>query len=234
MNVTTLEQVALEARDVEVALRLYRDVLGLQETPAEEPGESALAVGETLLNICHVRGGPAAREGIAYLTFGAPDAAAGVGLTWVDPGTVQGLRAAVRPPSARAPAAPGMVLGIDHVVVSSGDSAATAAAVHDALGLEIRRTMSRPGTGAHLEFAKISGVVIEFAGPPEPKPPPVTATYWGLVFAVQDIAEATHALRASGYERSEPRDAVQPGALIATVKGYTGGVPLALIQYGAR
>jgi len=75
--------------------------------------------------------------------------------------------------------------------------------------------------------------VIEFAGPPEPRPGPLAAKYWGMVFTVADIAAVSGVLRDGGHEVTEARPAVQPGALIATVKGYTGGVPLAIIQYNA-
>ena len=123
---------------------------------------------------------------------------------------------------------------IDHIVISSNDSAATAALFARNLGIEIKRTMSRPGTGAHLEFAKLDEVVLEFGGPPPSAPvEEVKAKLWGFVLAVKDLEGAVASLRASGYETSEPRPAVQPGAMIAAVKGGTHGVPFALIQYNA-
>lgn len=124
---------------------------------------------------------------------------------------------------------------IDHIVISSNDSAATADLFARNLGIEIKRKMARPGTGAHLEFAKLGEVVLEFGGPPQPKPgEEVQARIWGFVLAVADLTKAVESLRAAGYETSEPRPAVQPGAVIAAVKGGTHGVPFALIQYNAR
>jgi len=123
---------------------------------------------------------------------------------------------------------------IDHIVISSNDSAATAALFARNLGIEIKRTMSRPGTGAHLEFAKLDEVVLEFGGPPQPGPSEeVKARLWGFVLAVKDLEQAVASLRALGHEVSEPRPAVQPGAVIAAVKSGTHGVPLALIQYNS-
>lgn len=123
---------------------------------------------------------------------------------------------------------------IDHIVISSNDSAATAAAFASNLGIDIKRTMSRPGTRAHLEFAKLQEVVLEFAGPGEVKPyDEVKARLWGIVLAVQDIEAAVAHLRGLGHAVTDPSPAVQPGAKIATVKDGTCGVPFAVIQYNA-
>jgi predicted enzyme related to lactoylglutathione lyase len=123
---------------------------------------------------------------------------------------------------------------IDHIVISSNDSAATAKLFADNLGIDIRRTMSRPGTRAHLEFAKLEEVVLEFAGPGEVKPyDEVKARLWGIVFAVEDVEAAVAHLRGLGHTVTDPSPAVQPGAKIATVKDGTSGVPFALIQYNA-
>ncbi len=120
---------------------------------------------------------------------------------------------------------------IDHIVISSNDSAATSKLFADNLGIDIKRTMSRPGTRAHLEFAKLHEVVLEFAGPGEVKPyDEVKARLWGIVFAVQDIEGAAAHLRGLGHNVTDPSPAVQPGAKIATVKDGTSGVPFAMIQ----
>lgn len=123
---------------------------------------------------------------------------------------------------------------IDHIVISSNDSAATAKLFAENLGLEIKRTMSRPGTRAHLEFAKLKDVVLEFAGPGDVKPyDEVSAKLWGIVFAVDDIDHAVRVTREAGYPVDDPRPAIQPGAKIAGVKSGTAGVPFAFIQYNA-
>jgi len=122
---------------------------------------------------------------------------------------------------------------IDHVVIRSSDSAATAAHFERLLGVPIRRTMTRPGTGAHLAFMKLREVILEFAGPGQPEAGEPRAQLAGIVLCVRDIHEAVRSLRELGYPVGEPHPAVQPGAMIATVKGGTHGVPFALIQYGA-
>ena len=123
---------------------------------------------------------------------------------------------------------------IDHIVISSNNSGATAQAFADNLGIEIKRKMIRPGTAAQLAFAKLQEVVLEFAGPPQVNPDEeVKARLWGMVLAVEDIEAAVADLRAKGYTVGDPSKAVQPGAKIATVKGGTSGVPFAVIQYNA-
>ncbi|WP_322795981.1 VOC family protein [Tepidiforma sp.] len=123
---------------------------------------------------------------------------------------------------------------IDHIVISSNNSEAVAETFARNLGIEIKRTMSRPGTGARLAFARLQEVILEFAGPPQPNlDEEVKARLWGMVLAVEDIRAAVERLRGLGYTVGDPSPAVQPGALIATVKSGTCGVPFALIQYNA-
>lgn len=123
---------------------------------------------------------------------------------------------------------------IDHIVISSNDSAATAKLFAENLGIEIKRVMSRPGTGAHMEFAKLDEIVLEFAGPGQPKEgEEPKARLSGFVFCVEDIDAAVAKLRAKGVDVGDPHPAVQPGAKIAGIRGGTHGVPLALIQYNA-
>ena len=89
---------------------------------------------------------------------------------------------------------------IDHVVISSNDSAATARLFAEQFGIEIKRTMTRPGTGAHMEFAKLEEVVLEFAGPGQPAVGnEVKARLSGFVLAVPDIDAAVALLRGRGW-----------------------------------
>ncbi len=123
---------------------------------------------------------------------------------------------------------------IDHIVISSNDSAATAQHFSDVFGFEIKRTMSRPGSRAHMEFMKIREVVLEFAGPGEVQPyDEVKARMGGFVVCVDDIETAIATVRAAGFPCGDAHPAVQPGAKIASVKDGTSGVPFAFIQYNA-
>ena len=123
---------------------------------------------------------------------------------------------------------------IDHVVIGSSRSARTAKHFSETFGIEILRVFKRPGSGAHMEFAKLKEVVLEFAGPgEEPADDDITARLGGIVLAVDDIDDAITKLRDSGYEAGDPHSAVQPGAKFAAIKSGTHGMPLGLIQYNA-
>ena len=123
---------------------------------------------------------------------------------------------------------------LDHIVIGSNDAAATAKLFTDNYGIEIKRVMSRPGTGSHMEFAKIREVVLEFAGPGEPKAEDgVKANLAGVVLAVKDMGKAVAATRAAGFEVEEPHAAVQPGAIFAAVTSGSHGMPFGFIQYNA-
>jgi len=124
---------------------------------------------------------------------------------------------------------------VDHVVIGSNRSADTAKHFSTSYDIEIKRTMSRPGTGAHMEFAKLDEVVLEFAGPgtpPDDEAP--KASLRGVVLAVRNAKAAVARVRLAGYDVTDPNPAVQPTAVISAVKAGTNGVPFAMIQYGAR
>jgi len=121
---------------------------------------------------------------------------------------------------------------IDHVVIRSSDAAATAAHFSRLLDAPIRRRMTRPGTGAHLEFMKFGEIILEFAGPPQPAEGEPRAELAGFVLCVRDIHAAVRRLRELGYSVGDPKPAGQPGAAIATVRSGTHGVPFAIMQYG--
>ena len=227
---TRVNHVALGVHDLEGALRFYRDTLGLPATPVN--GGVELPVGRSAVRIAVVADDQP--EGVVAVAFDDDGLASGDRGVHEDADANLSL-GIVRMPAVAIPDAPtdGHVRFLDHIVVASNDSAATAAHFRDRLGMEIKRTMTRPGTGAHLEFAKLVDVTIEFAGPPQPRPGELKARFWGVVFAVDDIDAVVADARAAGYPVSDPIPAVQPGAKIATVKAGTGGVPFALIQYNA-
>lgn len=260
MTLNRVDHVALAVQDLAPARRFYGEVLGLPciehtaglpawngdvaGTPLEGPGrklffpvgKSAIALfeaaeGSTVESYVRTEG-----EGVHHLCFELTETShaggallpredhLGLGVALVAEGKGFGLRETQNPTG---------IENIDHVVIASGDSAATAAHFRDHLGLEIKRTMTRPGTSSHLEFGKLVDVILEFAGPPEPRPGPLRAKYWGIVFTVADIHDAVRRTRDAGIRCDDPKAAVQPGAMIAGVKESTGGVPFAFIQYNA-
>lgn len=228
-RIERVRHIALAVADIDSTLRFYRDMLGVDvasDTTLAGARQVLLPVGKSALLLMAAD----ADGGVDHVCFDAEGALDTPRM--LPAGDHFGLRIALAAPSPAAAPLAGNVECIDHLVISSGNSAAVAAHFRDALGLEIKRTMSRPGTGSHLEFGKLHDVVLEFGGPPEPHPGEVKAGFWGVVFTVKDLDATVATCRAAGYDTTDPRPAVQPGAKIAAVKHGTG-VPFALIQYNA-
>jgi len=233
MKLIRVAEVSIVVRDLDAALRFYRDLLELPVL-REGDGHVALAAGQVPVVFrepASVAPGEPAGV-ISELAFEAE----GLDGREEDTLDVQGATVRLVAPGRIAPVPPDRtsphVKNIDHIVIASGDSGSTAAAFESTINLEIKRKMIRPGTNAQLAFAKLGEVILEFAGPPEPRPGPVTARYWGMVFNVRDLDGLVERVREAGLPCTDPKPAVQPGARIATVKDGTGGVPIALIEYG--
>lgn len=127
------------------------------------------------------------------------------------------LRAAAGPRPPASSAHPNGALAVDHVVVGTPDHARTVAAL-EALGLELR--LLRPGPqGRIYAFLRAGEAVIEVIGPPAPEGSG-PATFWGVAFALADL-DGTAAALGEQLVRP-PRDAVQPGRRIATVRRAAG------------
>lgn len=146
-------------------------------------------------------------------------------------------------PSRSAPSAPrgahaNGVVQIDHVVAFSPQLERTIGALQ-AAGLELRRIREEPTPagaprqaffrlGAEiLEVIQLPAERLEAAGGPD-----APARLWGLAFVVADIDAAVAAL---APHAGEPRDAVQEGRRIATVRRSAGlAVPVALMTPTSR
>ncbi|HEX4905091.1 MAG TPA: hypothetical protein VFU93_06550 [Acidimicrobiales bacterium] len=111
---------------------------------------------------------------------------------------------------------------LDHVVVSSPDSSRTTAAL-EAVGLPAKRTRDI-GKGMQQVFFRAGEVIIELVGPVEPKGDG-PAGFYGLAINVEDL-DATKA--SLGERLTDPKDAVQPGRRIATLKTRDLGISTAI------
>jgi hypothetical protein len=126
---------------------------------------------------------------------------------------------------------------IDHVVVFTPSLDRTIEALAQR-GVELRRerkagTWERP---VRAGFFRLGEVILEvLETPPEEgdeEAASAPAAFWGLVFVVDDLDAAAAQL---GNRLGEPKDAVQPGRRIATIKHSAGlGVPTALITPHVR
>ncbi|MFL5781377.1 MAG: VOC family protein [Thermoleophilaceae bacterium] len=139
------------------------------------------------------------------------------------------------PAAEPAPRHPNGVATIDHLVAFTPDRARTAAALERA-GLRLRRMRDEPtpAGGGFQAFFRLGEVILEVIeiAPDAPRAPEpdAPARFWGLAFGVDSLERATELL---GEGLSEPRDAVQPGRRIATLRRSAGvGIPMAFMTPG--
>ncbi len=123
---------------------------------------------------------------------------------------------------------PNGVTGVDHVVVMTDDLERTSAAL-EATGFEPRRRRAIPKSDPPRSqiFWWAGDVIIELVGPDTPigdKP----ASIWGLAITAPELETAAALL---GDTMSPPRDAVQKGRRIASLRGSALdlSVPIALM-----
>ena len=115
-------------------------------------------------------------------------------------------------------------IALDHVVVFSGDPAATIER-YAAFGLEPRRVREL-GNGTTQTFFRAGEPIIELVGP---IPDVATERLWGLAFTTSDIDACAAVL---GGALGRIKDAVQPGRRIATLRHKDVGltVPIAFMS----
>lgn len=144
-------------------------------------------------------------------------------------GSVDGLPTDVAPPTPPVYAPhPLGASGLDHVVVLTADLDRTSEAIATVTGCELKR-IREVGT-MRQGFHRIGrgGLIVELVERPDVEPGP--ASFWGLVLIVDDLDAACEVI---GVDRiSPPKDAVQPGRRIATLRSDVGlGLPLALMSH---
>lgn len=181
--------------------------------------------------------GSRCRVGAIDLRLGATEGGRGLvgwslsGLTNIE---LDGLPT-VRAPEGSEPLAaehPNAVMAIDHLVVLSPQLDRTTAALRYA-GLDLRRVREEPtpGGAARQAFFRAGEAVVEVIEQPRPDGTPIDparpAKLWGLAFEVSSLDRCVRLL---GDRLGSPRDAVQPGRRIATLRSSAGlGVPIAFM-----
>ena len=119
---------------------------------------------------------------------------------------------------------PNGTVQLDHLVVFTDDPQRTTTR-YGTLGLEARR-VREIGNGSTQTFFRAGEVIIELVGPI----PDVTGErFWGLAFTVDDLDACVQLL---GEAIGAPKDAVQPGRRIATLRHRAVGldVPIAFMS----
>ncbi|HEX6584585.1 MAG TPA: VOC family protein [Thermoleophilaceae bacterium] len=129
-----------------------------------------------------------------------------------------------REPGAAAAAHPNGVATIDHVVLMSPDLDRTVDELRSQ-GLDLRRIREgeTPGGSTRQAFFRLGEPILEVVEAPEgtgvARDPDGPARLWGLAFRVDDMDATASAL---GGLLGTPRDAVQPGRQIATLRPEAG------------
>ena len=115
------------------------------------------------------------------------------------------------------------VVGIDHVVVMTNDLQRTTSAISRVTGEPLKR-VREAGDGIRQGFHRLGSVVVEVVESAR-----VTQTHlWGFVLTVGNLDDVVAHMGPDVI--GSPRDAVQPGRRIATIRSSVGlGVPVALI-----
>ncbi len=125
---------------------------------------------------------------------------------------------------------------LDHVVVVTDALELTSRALAAATGCELKRI--RDAGSVRQGFHRIGrgGLIVELVERIDDAAPAVTVPtdrFWGLVINVEDIDAAYHLL--GDDVMSAPKEAVQPGRRIATIRAEAGlGVRVALMTRDPR
>ena len=155
-------------------------------------------------------------EGIVHVAVHGLEAERPDGLAIVRHAPSESLhRPALVGPSYRPAGAPhpNGALAVDHVVALTDDLDRTLAALERA-GLELRRLREPPEAPARQAFLRLGPLILELVETGGGAP-----ALWGLVVVVADLDACARQL---GALLGRPRDAVQPGRRIATVRSAAG------------
>jgi catechol 2,3-dioxygenase-like lactoylglutathione lyase family enzyme len=109
------------------------------------------------------------------------------------------------------------LVGIDHVVLMTASLEQTCELIADRLGAPLKRVRDAGG-GVRQGFHRLGDVIVEVVQAPGVAVGP--AQCWGLVFTVTDLDELVGSW--SDDVVSRPRDAVQPGRRIASLRRGAG------------
>jgi hypothetical protein len=130
---------------------------------------------------------------------------------------------------------PNGVVRVDHVVMLTPDLDRTVGEL-ESQGFDLRRRRDgpTPGGSTRQAFFRAGEPILEVVLAPEgssvARDPSGPARLWGLAFGVEDLDRTASSL---GDLLGRPRDAVQPGRRIATLRGDAGlGPAIAFMSPG--
>ena len=149
-----------------------------------------------------------------------PDDVDGIATRWID-----------EPTMSPAPENRVRVSSIDHIVIMTGSLDRTSESIDRILGAP-RKRVRDAGGGVRQGFHRAGDIILEVVERPD-LDPDTAASLWGVVFVVDDLDATVAWLGPDAV--SAPRDAVQPGRRIASIRREVGlGLPVALMTPHVR
>lgn len=123
------------------------------------------------------------------------------------------------------------VTAIDHIVIMTGSLDRSSEAIERELGAP-RKRVRDAGGGVRQGFHRAGDIILEVVERPDIDAS-TPSSLWGVVFVVDDLESAVNWLGPDAV--SAPRDAVQPGRRIASIRREVGlGLPVALMTPHVR
>jgi catechol 2,3-dioxygenase-like lactoylglutathione lyase family enzyme len=172
---------------------------------------------------------------------GSRDTATGTGLTWrrtrASTEAARGVRlfflemAAHRPRSAVTADAP--IIGLDHIVIATGDPERSAALYGARLGLDMALDRSHPDWG-HLMFFRCGDLIVETVQRPGSALDAAQDRLYGMSWRVANADASRARLVSAGIDASDVRTGRQPGTRVLTVRSGTCGIPTLLVERTPR
>ncbi|HEX4741277.1 MAG TPA: VOC family protein [Caulobacteraceae bacterium] len=234
-------RIDLAARDAAKAGEAYAAFLG------RDPAEAAS--GFRLANVTlRVRAAAAGeREGLARVAFAARDLPHARrllerrGVTTreeqsevvLEPSASHGVGLALEAANARsdgeASAAGDRIVGLDHVVIRTGDPERAIALYGARLGLDFRLDRSNPAWGSRLLFFRCGDAVVEISTALDSARSDAPDALSGLAFRAADSDAAQNRLAKAGFDVSEARTGRKPGTRVFTLRSGLVGAPALII-----
>jgi catechol 2,3-dioxygenase-like lactoylglutathione lyase family enzyme len=128
---------------------------------------------------------------------------------------------------------PSSILGLDHVVISTGDPERAAALYGARLGLDMALDRSHHDWGQLMCF-RCGDLIVEVVKRPVADADPTHDKLWGLSWRVTDIDATRARLVAAGIGVSEVRTGRKPGTRVISVRDGTCGVHTLLLERTAQ
>ena len=130
-------------------------------------------------------------------------------------------------------AAPGSIVGLDHVVISTQDPERAAALYGARLGLDMALDRTHADWG-QLMFFRCGDLIVELVCRPGAGGDPAHDKLWGLSWRVDDIEAARGRLAGAGIDVSEVRAGRKPSTRVMSVRNGTSGVHTLLLEKTGR